>query len=269
MFIKEKSTLAKLFRDLKMERTKFGLKIWSTNSDLLEKAKELVERDIFQYIELTPVPNTEIASFLESNLPYIIHITTERHGVNVTDKKKKQFNLRAVNNCIKWVDKLNAKYLIIHPGFGRIDDAIEFLNSINDKRILIENMPKVGLNNEQMIGYTPEQIKKLKGEKFGFCLDLNHAIKASISLNRNYKKFLNKFVELKPEMFHISDGTLTNEKDEHLNIGEGEYDFNFLINYIKKNESKYVTLETPRKELNSFDEDLKNLEKLLNPSITL
>jgi len=41
--------------------------------------------------------------------------------------------------------------LILHPGFGSANDTIEFLNSINDKRILMENMPKVGLNNEEMI----------------------------------------------------------------------------------------------------------------------
>ena len=63
-------------------------------------------------------------------------------------------------------------------------------------------------------------------------------------------------------MFHISDGKLNDEKDEHLNIGEGDYDFEFLMHYIKEAKSKYVTLETPRTNLDSFDEDLKNLYAL-------
>ena len=63
-------------------------------------------------------------------------------------------------------------------------------------------------------------------------------------------------------MFHISDGNLNNEKDEHLNIGGGEYDFAFLATCVKKSDSKYVTLETPR-NLNSFDNDINNLKKLI------
>lgn len=247
---------------IKMGRIKFGLKLWSTNSNLLNKAKILIENDNLQYIELTPIPNTEIVPFLAYDLPYIIHITTEGHGLNIADKEKKEFNLKTINNCIEWADKLNAKYLILHPGFGLIDNAIEFLSDINDRRILIENMPKIGLNDEKMIGYTPQQIKELRDNKFGFCLDLNHAMKAAVSLNENYKGFISEFLKLKPKMFHISDGKLNNEKDEHLNIGEGDYDFEFLMRCIKENESKYVTLETPRNS-DSFDNDRNNLEKLI------
>ena len=244
-----------------MTNTKFGLKLWSTNSSLLDEARELIENDVFQYIELTPIPNTEITPFLETEIPCVIHITTERHGVNVADKERKKFNLKIIKNCIDWADKLNARYLILHPGFGLMDDAIEFLDNINDKRILIENMPKVGLNDENMIGYTPEQIKELMINKFGFCLDLNHAIKAAVSLRRPYKGFIEEFMKLNLGMFHISDGRLNNEKDEHLSIGEGDYDFKFLMDCVGKNKSRYITLETPR-NLDSFDEDLKNLRRL-------
>ena len=245
-----------------MEKIKFGLKLWSTNSNLLKEAKELIENDNFQYIELTPVPNTEVTPFLETEVPYVIHITTERHGLNIADKERKEFNLKTINNCIKWADKLKAGYLILHPGFGLIDTTIEFLNRIDDKRILIENMPKVGLNDENMIGYTPVQIKKLIGERFGFCLDLNHAIKAAVSLSMQYKEFIEEFLKLKPKMFHISDGKLDNEKDEHLHIGEGYYDFEFLMRCVEGAKSKYVTLETPRIKSNSFEEDLRNLDEL-------
>jgi len=248
-----------------MSEIKIGLKLWSTNSNILNEAKELIERGLFQYIELMPIPKTEILPFLDQlhNVPYIIHITTEKHGANIADKNKEEYNLKTIYNCIEWADKLNAKYLILHPGFGLIDNAIKFLNKIDDKRILIENMPKVGLNNEKMIGSTPEQIRGLMDNKFGLCLDLNHAIKAAISLRIPYKEFVQEFLKLKPKMFHISDGKLNNEKDEHLNIGEGDYDFEFLMTYIKRNESKYVTLETPR-NLNSFDNDINNLKKLIN-----
>jgi deoxyribonuclease-4 len=241
---------------MKMMNVKFGLKLWSTNSDVLIQAKGLIENNTFQYIELTPIPNTVIDPFLALDIPYIIHITTERHGVNIADKEKREFNLEIINHCIEWADKLNAKYLILHPGYGVVDNAVSFLEEINDNRILIENMPKVGLDNESMIGYESEQIKMLKGERFGFCLDLNHAIKAAISMNKPYHQFIEELMKLNPKMFHIADGRLDQEKDEHLNIGEGEYDFKFLFDSIMKNDSTYVTFETPRK---SFDDDLANL----------
>ena len=113
-----------------------------------------------------------------------------------------------------------------------------------------------------MIGFSPDQIKQLIGDKFGFCLDLNHAIKASISMGVDYKVFILDFLKLTPKLFHISDGKLNNYKDEHLAIGEGDYDFQFLNNCIEKNKSHLVTLETPRKNLYSLSEDLINSRRL-------
>jgi len=48
-------------------------------------------------------------------------------------------------------------------------------------------------------------------------------------------------LKLKPKMVHISDGTLCNEKDEHLAVGDGDYDFEFLMNCVRKSKSTYMT----------------------------
>ena len=90
--------------------------------------------------------------------------------------------------------------------------------------------------------------------EFGFCLDLNHAAKAAISMNVDYKQFIPKMIELNPVMFHISDGMLNNGLDEHLTIGEGEYDMKFLSDKIG---IQQVTFETPRKS--GLNDDLTNL----------
>lgn len=245
-----------------MSNLKFGLKIWSKNYNLIPEAKRLIEKDIFHYVEILIAPGTEISPFRKIKLPYVIHITNERWRIDIGDKKKEVFNLEAINNCIKWADALNAKYLILHPGFGEMETAKKFLQKINDERILIENMPMIGLNNKKMIGYNPEQVKELMENKFGFCLDFGHAIKAAISFKKDYKKFIKEFLKLNPGVLHISDGMLNSEKDEHLNIGEGEYDFDFLADCIKKSQAEHFTLETPKKNLNSLGEDLENLEKL-------
>jgi len=245
-----------------MNNIKFGLKLWSTDYGLIEEAEELIKENVFDYIELMVVSDTDISPFEKIKVPYIVHISHEDLGLNIADNKKEEFNIKMINQAIEWADKLSAKYLILHPGFGEIKIAKDFLAKINDGRILIENMPKKGANDEKMLGFTPEQIKELTRNKFGLCLDLNHAIKAAISLKKDYKKYIKEFLKLKPLMFHISDGNLEEEKDEHLNIGGGEYDFKFLINCIKENESKYLTLETPKDNLNSCKQDLENLKKL-------
>jgi deoxyribonuclease-4 len=100
------------------------------------------------------------------------------------------------------------------------------------------------------------------GSKFGLCLDLNHAVKAAISLGLDYKDFISEFMELNPSYFHIADGRLDYEKDEHLAIGEGEYDFEFLKNLMRFANNTQVTFETPRMDLNFFSDDIRNMNIL-------
>ena len=245
-----------------MKEIEFGLKLWSTNIELIDQATHLIDEKIFDYIELFVIPDTQIKPFL-IDVPYIIHIPHEKFGVNIGEVSKKEYSLQKINESITWADKLNAKYLILHAGHGSMKHATDVLREIADDRLLIENVPKVGLNDEPMIGYSPAQIEELIGDgDRGLCLDLNHAAKAAVSLGVGYKEYVQDFLVFDPKMFHISDGKLDTEKDEHLNIGEGDYGFEFLMSCIKKANSKYVTLETPRTILNSFEEDLKNLERL-------
>jgi deoxyribonuclease-4 len=113
-----------------------------------------------------------------------------------------------------------------------------------------------------MCGWSPEQIEILAGERVGLCLDLNHAIKAAIGLGIPYEQLIKEFLRLKPKMFHIADGFLDNEIDQHLSIGKGEYNFPELMSYIKHSSSHKITLETGRENLDSISEDLDNLNKL-------
>jgi deoxyribonuclease-4 len=241
---------------------KFGLKLWSINTNLIDQAVHLIDEKIFDYIELMVIPDSEIKPFL-IDVPYIIHIPHEKFGVNIGDPAAKEYTLQMINESITWADRLNAKHLILHAGHGSMQHATDLLRELSDSRLLIENMPKVGLDGEAMIGYSPEQIEELLGNSdMGLCLDFGHAVKAAVSLGVDYKEYVQDFSVFDPKMFHISDGTLDNEKDEHLNIGDGDYDFGFLMNSVNRSEFKYVTLETPRTKLGSFEDDLKNLGKL-------
>jgi endonuclease IV len=124
-------------------------------------------------------------------------------------------------------------------------------------------MPRVGINNEDMSGYNPDQVKELIGESGkGFCLDLHHAAKAAVSIKRDYKELIRDFLSLKPKLFHISDGDCKYEKDHHQDIGTGSFDFTFFKECIEKTESRMITLETPRKNHLSFDDDRENIRRL-------
>lgn len=241
---------------------KFGLKLWSINTNLIDQAIQLIDEKIFDYIELFVIPGTQIEPFM-IDVPFIIHIPHHRFGVNIGEDSIKEYNLQKINESINWADQLNAKYLILHAGHGSMQHAIDLLRELSDSRLLIENMPKVGLDDEAMIGYSPDQIEELIGDSdLGLCLDFGHAVKAAVSLGVDYKEYINGFLPFEPKVFHVSDGTLGVERDEHLNIGDGEYDFAYFRQCILNNPSGLVTIETPRMNTKSLNEDIYNAGKL-------
>ncbi|SDF57927.1 deoxyribonuclease-4 [Methanolobus vulcani] len=241
---------------------KFGLKLWSINTNLVDQAVSLIDSKIFDYIELFVVPGSTI-EFFSIDIPYVIHIPHDTFGVNIGDSSLDRHSLKLINESINWADSLDAKYIILHPGYGSLEHASCFLSKISDPRLLIENMPKIGLGGELMIGYSSAQIEYLIGDnEMGLCLDLAHAVKGAVSLGIDYKSYIKEFMNLDPRMFHISDGTLNVETDQHLNIGEGEYDFSFMQQCIDSSSTGFVTMETPRINLGSLAEDILNLERL-------
>lgn len=244
-----------------MSEIRYGLKLWSTNAALMPMAQESVRNKEFSYVELTPIPGTDVDPFISYDLPYIIHATTERDGMNIGDRKKKALNEKTILECISWANELKAPHIIMHPGYGSFEDAKDFLKSIADKRFLLENMPMKGLNGESMMGFSPEQLTGLSNTT-GYCLDFGHAIKAAASMKRPLEDLIEGLLSLNPKMFHVSDGFLSKETDEHLNIGDGEYNFKYITSCIKRSASTKATLETPRKKRSSIEEDKKNLKKI-------
>jgi endonuclease IV len=237
---------------------KYGLKLWSINTNLIDQAVHLIDENVFDYIELFVIPDSKISPFL-IDVPYIIHIPHHKFGVNIGDSTIKEYNLQKIKESIAWADQLNAKCLILHAGHGSMQHATDLLCELLDSRLLIENMPKVGLNDEGMIGYSPEQIDELIGDSdIGLCLDFGHAVKAALSMGVDHKGYIKRFLPFEPRVFHLSDGTLDEEKDEHLNIGDGEYDLRYFMGCIEENSSAFVTIETPRLR-KSLDEDIENL----------
>ncbi len=238
---------------------KYGIKLWSSNNNWYKELINLLIQD-FDYLELLYVPfqENDIQLLIDANIQIVIHAPTLTQGVcfSYDDINK---NLNFFKKTQEFATKVNAEYIIIHPDFGKKKYFINFLKKINDQRVLIENMPKYGTENELAIGYSKSEINEyMEINNFGFCLDLEKAIKSALAQNISYKEFIKDLLKLKPNMFHISDGKTDNLRDEHLNLGEGDFDLKFLKNCIEKSENKLVILETPKK--NGLNQDILNLK---------
>ena len=97
---------------------------------------------------------------------------------------------------------------------------------------------------------------------FDICLDFGHAIKSALSEGMSYKTFIEILVnELTPTYFHLSQGDLTNEKDEHKNLWEGSFDLKWIKGRIEKIASTRTVstvFETPKQD--GLTNDIKNMD---------
>ena len=97
-----------------------GLKLWSTNTDLLPEAALLVQNGPFESIELMPVPGTAVGHFEQYDIPFILHCATERFGVKLSEaccfgkKFNTFFQLRNNVICFIFFIKLNLSIGTFH-----------------------------------------------------------------------------------------------------------------------------------------------------------
>jgi deoxyribonuclease-4 len=245
-----------------MTAMRYGLKLWSTNLDVAPEAARLVGEGTFDYIELMPVQGTDPAPFRDMGVPFVMHGPVERAGFNLGDVDARAHSLALLHDCLEWADALSADLIVVHPGFGSLDSAITALSGLDDRRVLIENMPGVGLSGQDMLGVNAIELRGLMDGRFGFCLDFNHAMKAATTLGYPHDSYLRSLAGLGPRLLHAADGRLSTGMDEHLAIGAGDYDFGLLAEVVRSTGCRIVTLETRRTDLGSFEEDLTSLKRL-------
>jgi deoxyribonuclease IV len=245
---------------------KIGLKIWSTNTESFVKLKEFYEQKIIDYVELYIIPNSFDETKLEilKNIPIIFHAPDFINGFNVRVRDKVFYDV--LKTIDLFINFFQTKTIIFHPGYDlkeNIDykETLESFKLLKDKRydLIIENMPKVGIGgNVFLYGTNKNEIDKIINEiNCKFCLDFGHAICSANYYKINKIKFIEKLLELKPFMFHLSDGFFNSIEDMHLSLGEGNYPIDKFIKYIKK---QYITLETPKKDdFLELKEDLENI----------
>ncbi len=203
-------------------------------------------------------------SFLKNfSLPIVIHAEHDKFGFNPADISKKEFNMKAIKFAIKIADLSNAKKIIVHPGQIEnkncsIKNAINFFKEINDKRILIENLPNSRNPNIIRLCQTPIQIKKfMKETGAGFCFDVNHAL-IGIKHFENYE-FIEEYIKLNPNHYHIG-GQRSLNGETHISFLNSDLNLKEILKYYPENSE--ITLET-EVDVEKTEEDLKIVRKVL------
>ncbi len=249
---------------------KIGLKLYSTDVALIPDAIRL-QNDFFNFIELYIVPGSyvkTINAWKKFDIPYVIHAPHSFHGVNLAQADRWAVNQQSYRETICFADKLASDIIISHGGNnGYLEETIRQIMLINDKRIVIENKPKVGLNNELCIGWSSVEFQRMLavGMLQGIALDFVHASCAARSLNFNAMCLVEKLMLFNTKIYHLSDGDILSEKDIHLNLGKGNLNLSKFISVVPVD--SLLTLETPRdpsKGLTDFVDDVKFLSKIIN-----
>lgn len=246
---------------------KFGLKLWSTNTNYINEAVKLYEKKVYDYIELFAVPNSfEKYETLWKNLdiPFLIHAPHTYAGLNLAKKEFLQTNMKLAQQAIEYADTLSSDIIIFHPGIdGNLQETVRQINMINEPRIVIENKPYHTIDDNRICnGYSPDQIKEiLCATNCKFCFDLGHAIYAANAQSIDGFTYLKKFMQLSPYMYHISDGSHKGIRDEHKNIGSGTFNLKKIISILPP--KSIISIETKKNYLDSlkdFEQDVQSLK---------
>lgn len=250
---------------------RFGLKLWSNNENYVKEALRLYEKGVYQYIEIYMLPETE-RKMIEmwkglDGIPYVVHAPHFKQGLNLAKKESKDLNLRLIDETINFADSLAADNIIVHPGIaGDIRETARQLKEINEPRLLVENKPYYALFDGLVCnGTTPDEICLVMEEAgVGCCLDIGHAFCAARGLQKDPMEFLKRFLELKPEMFHLTDGDYSSEYDRHDHFGKGNYDIRAILGMLP--DACRITVETQKDCVDSlidFENDIDFLKEQL------
>lgn len=208
----------------------------------------------------------EIMSFVDKDLlldkKIVIHSKHSKFGINPADSEKEKENINEIQISQKLADFCKSEIIIVHPGFIENktcskEQAIKIIKKITDKRIIIENMPK--MNNGIKLCSTPEETKEfLEKTNKGFCFDVNHAISSAFENNLDPYIYLEDFIKLNPTHIHLGGQTLPNNVT-HLALTESNIDLKKIIKLLPDNSK--ICLEVTQ-NIEKTEEDLKLFRKI-------
>ncbi len=245
-----------------------GLKLFSTDNSLIRDAKFLQAKNLFDYIELYTIPGSysnTINTWKGFDTHFIIHAPHSGHGTNFAQADKWETNQRNFNEARRFADTLGAGIIIVHGGSnGTCDEMLRQIKLLDEERIALENKPMVGINDEACIGWSPDEFRQTidSGVLKQTVLDFGHAIYAANSFSSDAMNFINEFMALDPNLFHLSDGDSSAVIDSHYNLGNGNFDLDWMLSLIPN--GAFVTIETPRHISNSLEDFATDVNFLTN-----
>lgn len=247
--------------------TYLGLKLFASNTHLVSDAQQLLEEGVFSHIELYVPPCTyvnNIHRWQECACEYVIHAPHWGHGINFSDPELVKSNRVYMEDAQRFADSLRAQYIIVHGGFGStIEEVVRQLSALQEPRLAIENVPCHGCDGQKTTVNTPEHVAMLlrEGAVQHSVLDVGHAIYAANALSVAWETLVEAYVELHPQLFHLSDGDIHASADVHKSIGVGTFDLKKILRYLPHHAR--ITLETPRLDAYSLTEAKEDAQRLM------
>ena len=243
-----------------------GLKLFSINVNYVRPALDLYDRGLFQYIELYAYPGSYsdmVQVWQDVSIPFRIHAPHYKDGLNFAKRECEKTNMILASEALKFADALEAETVIFHPGVnGKIAETARQIKVLGDRRIIIENKPYYG-KGENLIcnGSSPEDILHIMSETgAGFCLDLGHAICSANARDYNPIEYIERFVELKPSIYHLTDGDYTGLYDRHDHYGEGSYPMERLAGMVPG--GSFITNEAVKNSPDNLDDFVRDIDIL-------
>lgn len=177
-------------------------------------------------------------------------------------------NREALSIAQKAADLLGSRFIIVHPGYiesGRQEEAdlvyaADFLRDIDDKRILVENVPFMEETRRLIFPYIfPKDIRKFnQNAGYEACMDVLHAAANAVQSRQDVLKYLlEMYYMFQPEYFHIADMKDAHSDEmldvhDHMHLGTGVLPLEEIIKLLK-DKDVYLTIET--NDLNQEDID--------------
>jgi sugar phosphate isomerase/epimerase len=244
---------------------KFGLKLWSTNTDhYFDEAQRLYAAGVCSYVELYIIPDIldTIGKWKTLGIPINLHCPHYLHGFNLAERNKEESNRGIYDQVKRFADELKSEYIVFHGGVdGNIEETARQLKAFDEPRAVIENKPykpRPEVGGQMCRGATVEEIEYILGEVgCGFCLDFGHVICSANSQKIDIWKYIEEFNKLSPIVYHLTDNFADQEYDQHLHIGDGNFDVKRILSFIKKNSR--ITIETKKNSecnLSDFERDV-------------
>ena len=186
--------------------------------------------------------------FTEKGLACTMHAPFFDLTPGALDQKIREVSREKLRRAFALIEVFKPKSIVCHLGYEdnkhsyKMDDWLRIsvetwselleIASKSNTRVMFEN------TYEKLPDVHLQLFEQLPGSNFGFCMDVGHLMAYAGS---TWQIWLEK---LQPWLGQIHLHDNNGERDDHIAIGQGQFDFAELFNHLKqKNLSPIITLE--------------------------